>query len=47
MRLLNQMLKISRIFDYFSRIFAKVVFSLKLSHLVDSDVPSESSYLSY
>ena len=47
MRLLNQMLKLSLIFDYFSRIFAKVVFNLKLSNLVDSDVPSQSSYLSY
>ena len=46
MRLLNQMLNLSRIFDCFSRRFDKVVFNLKLSNLVDLDVPSQSSYLS-
>ena len=40
MRLLNEMLNLSRIFDYFSRRLNKVVFNLKLSNLVDSDVPS-------
>ena len=39
MRLLNQMLNLSRIFDCFSRRCGKVVFNLKLSGLVDSDVP--------
>ena len=46
MRLLNQILNLSRISDCFSRRFDKVVFDLKLSNLVDSDVPSQSSYLS-
>ena len=45
-RLLNKMLNLSRIFDCFSSRFDKVVFKLKLSNLVDSDVPSQSSYLS-
>ena len=45
MRLLNQMLHITRIFDCFSRRFGKVVFDLKLSNLVDSEVASQSSYL--
>ena len=40
MRLLNQMLNLSRILDCFSRTFDKVVFNLKLSNLVDSDVLS-------
>ena len=40
MRLLNQMLNLSRIFDCFSRRFDKVVFNLKLSNLVHSDVLS-------
>ena len=40
MQLLNQMLKLSRIFDCFSGRFDKVVFNLKLSNLLDSDVPS-------
>ena len=44
MRLLNQMLNLSRIFDCFSRRFDKVVFNLKLPNLVDSAVPSQSSY---
>ena len=44
MRLLNQMLNLRRIFDCFSCRFDKVVFNLKLSNLVDSDVPSQSSY---
>ena len=39
MRLLNQML------CCFSRRFDKVVFNLKLSNLVDSDVPYRSSTL--
>ena len=34
------MLKLSRIFDCFSGRFDKVAFNLKLSNLVDSDVPS-------
>ena len=38
MRLLNQMLKLSRIFDCFSRRFDKVVFNLKLPNLVDSNL---------
>ena len=38
MRLLNQILNLSRIFDCFSRRFNKVVFNLKLSNLVDSDL---------
>ena len=46
MRLLNQMLNLSQIFDCFSRRFDKVVFNLKLLNLVDSDVPYQSSYLS-
>ena len=46
MRLLNQMLNLSRIFDCFSRRFDKVVFNLELSNLADSDVPSQSRYLS-
>ena len=46
MRLLNQMLNLGQIFDCFSRGFHKVVFNLKLSNLVDSDVPSQSSYRS-
>ena len=46
MRLLNQMLNLSRNFNCFSRRFDKVVFDLKLSSLVDSDVQSQSSYLS-
>ena len=46
MRLLNQMLNLIRIFDCFSRRFDKVVFDLKLLNLADSDVPSQSSYLS-
>ena len=37
MRLLNQMLNLSRIFDCFGRRFDKVVFNLKLLKLVDSD----------
>ena len=45
MRLLSQMLNLSRIFDCFSRRFGKVVFNLKLSNLVDSDVASQSSCL--
>ena len=44
MRVLNQMLNLSRIFDCFIRRFGKVVFNLKLSNLVDSDVASQSSY---
>ena len=44
MRLLNQMLNLSRIFDCFIRRFGKAVFNLKLSNLVDSDVASQSSY---
>ena len=43
-RLLNQMLNLSLIFDSFSRRFDKVV-NLKLSSIVDSDVPSQSSCL--
>ena len=46
MRLLNQMLNLSQIFDCLSRRFGKVVFNLKLSNIVDSDVASQSSYLS-
>ena len=46
MRLLNQMLDLSRIFNGFSRRFGKVVFNVKLSNLVDSDVATQSSYLS-
>ena len=46
MRLLNQMLNLSRIFDCFSRRFAKFVINLKLSNFVHSDVPSQRSYLS-
>ena len=46
MRLLNQILNLSRIFNCFSRRFDKVVFNLKLPNLVDSVVPSQSSYLS-
>ena len=46
MRLLNQMFNLSRSFDRFSRRFDKVLFNLKLSNLVDSDVPSQSSYTS-
>ena len=42
MRLLNQILNLSQIFDCFSCRFDKVVFNLKLSNLVDSDVPSQS-----
>ena len=45
MRLLNQMLNQSRIFDCLSGRFDKAVLNLKLSNLVDSDVPSQSSYL--
>ena len=33
-------------FECFGRRFDKVVFNSKLSNLVDSDVPSQSSYLS-
>ena len=47
MRLLNQMLNLSRIFDCLSRRFGKVVFNLKMSNLVHSDVPTQSSYLSH
>ena len=36
----------SNFFDCFSRRFDKVVSNLKLSNLVDPDVPSQSSYLS-
>ena len=43
MRLLNQMLNLSQIFDCFSSRFNKVVFNLKLLNVVDSDVPSQSS----
>ena len=44
MRFLLQMLNLSRIFNCFGRRFDKVVFKLKLSNLVDSDVPSQSSH---
>ena len=44
MRLLNQMLNLSRIFDCFSRRFNKVVFNLKLLNSVDSHVPSQSIF---
>ena len=44
MRLPDQMLNLSGIFYCFSRRFDEVVFNLKLSNLVDSDVPSKSSY---
>ena len=43
MRLLNVMLNLSRIFECFSRKFDNVVFNLKLSNLVDSDVPASGS----
>ena len=46
MRLLDQMLNLSRNFDCFSRRFDKVLFNLKLSNLGYSDGPSQSSYLS-
>ena len=46
MRRLNQMLNLSRFFDCFSRRFDKLLFNLKLSNLVDSDVTSQSSFLS-
>ena len=46
MLLLIQMLNLSQIFDCFRRRFDEVVFNLKLSNLIDSDVPSQSSYLS-
>ena len=40
MRLLNQTLNLSRlILSCFTRRFDKVVFNLKLSNLVDSDIP--------
>ena len=45
MRLRNQMLNLSRIFDCFSSRFVKVVFNLKVSNLVDSDVTSQSGSL--
>ena len=45
MRLLNQMLNLrSWIFNCLSRRFDKVVLNLKLSKLVDSEVPSQSTY---
>ena len=46
MRLLNQMLNLSRILYCFSRRFDKDVFNLKLSNSVDSDVASQRNYLS-
>ena len=46
MRLLNQMLNLSRIFDCFSRRFDKVVFNLKLSNL-DSDRPTSKQLPHY
>ena len=45
MRLLNQMLNLSRIFDLADST-KSYEFNLKLSNLVDSDVQSQSSYLS-
>ena len=40
------MLNLTRILNGFSRRFGKVVFNVKLSNLVDSDVAPKSSYLS-
>ena len=41
-----EMLNLTRILNGFSRRFGKVVFNVKLSNLVDSDVAPQSSYLS-
>ena len=41
-----EMLNLTRILNGFSRRFGKVVFNVKLSNLVDSDVTPQSSYLS-
>ena len=46
MRLVKQVLNLTRIFDCFNRRFDKLVFHLKLANLIDSDVQSKSSYLS-
>ena len=46
MRPLNQMLNLSLILNGFSRRVGKVTFNVKLSNLVDADVPPQSSYLS-